>query len=109
MWVITIIQLEIFIWLGALFFNSLKVGTPGFKKKLLIRLLIFYLSVMAIAGLFFILIFFFYFLKGSYEFDNFFTALQHLEMKQFFTSTLVGFTLGDTVFLLCAVGRGPET
>ncbi len=98
MWVITIIQLEIFIWLGALFFNSLKVGAPGFKKKLLIRLLIFYLSVMAIAGLFFILIFFFYFLKGSYEFDNFFTALQHLEMKQFFTSTLVGFTLGTLFF-----------
>ena len=82
---LTFIQLEIFIWLGAWFFESAKAGAPGFKKRMIIRLLLFYFVVLLIAASFYI---------KSY----FFTNLFNNEMKGFFTATLVGFTLGSLFF-----------
>jgi hypothetical protein len=98
MLILTIIQLEIFIWLGALFFASLKAGAPGFMKKMIFRLSLFYLTVVAIATVFFIGVFYVNFLRNNYGFENFYDALAHVEIKEFIISTIIGFTLGTLFF-----------
>ena len=49
---ITFVQLEIFVWLGTWFFQTVKTG-PGFKKKTIFKLVQFYLLVLVIAALFY--------------------------------------------------------
>lgn len=96
--VFTFVQLEIFIWLGAWFFQSMKVGAPGFKKKMIIRLLLFYFVVLLIASSFYIMLYLYFFVKTGNDFSYFFANLFNNEMKGFFTATLVGFTLGTLFF-----------
>ncbi len=98
MFILTVIQLEIFIWMGTLFFASMKIGTAGFKKKMILRLLLFYFSVLLIAAIFFIGVFYINYAHNNYGFKNFYEALTHLEIKGFGTSTLMGFTLGTLFF-----------
>lgn len=96
--IFTFVQLEIFIWLGAWFFHSMKVGAPGFKKKIVIRLLLFYFVVLLIAFSFYLIIYSFYFTKNGNDFNYFFANLFNNEMKGFFSATLIGFTLGALFF-----------
>ena len=98
MLVLTFVQLELFIWIGTLFFYRLKEGTPDFKKKMLLHLLYFYLTVIVIAGLLFIGVFYIYYVSGKIEFDSFYSAIKNLELKGFFRTTLIGFTLGALFF-----------
>ncbi len=98
MLVITFLQLEIFIWLGTWFFQSLEAGIPGFKKKMLIRLVLFYFLVLFIALSFFLIMYSYYFFRGGGEFSNFWTGLFHSEMKGFFSAALIGFSLGALFF-----------
>lgn len=94
----TFVQLEIFIWLGVVFFQSLEIGTPRFKTKMLFRLALFYFSVLFIALLFYLLLFTYYFLKNNSGFQEFFPMLFNNEMKNFFVATLIGFSLGTLFF-----------
>jgi len=98
MLVLSFLQLEIFVWLGARFFQSLKVGESGFKKKMIIRLFLFYFVVLLIAFSFYIMLYAYFFIKNGSDFTYFFSNLFNNEMKGFFTATLVGFTLGALIF-----------
>ena len=96
--VMAFIQLEIFIWLGTWFFQSLEAGTPGFQKKMIIRLVLFYFLVLFIALTIFLLMFSYYFFKGGGNFSSFWSDLFHSDMKGFFSAALIGFSLGALFF-----------
>ena len=95
---LTFCQLEIFIWLGAWFFESVKVDSPNFKRKILIRLLVFYVSVLAVAFVFFVIIYIIQYSIHFNDFTQFFSNLFTMEMKGFFIATFFGFTLGAIFF-----------
>lgn len=98
MLILTFLQLEIFIWLGAWFFESIKQDAPDFIKKVLLRLLLFYISVLVIALILFLGIYSYHFIKNGEDFSNFFNYLFNMELKGFFIATLVGFSFGALFF-----------
>jgi len=95
---LTYAQLEIFMWLGARFFKDVKASSEKVKRKVVIRLLIFYAAVLAISTVFFISVFYVQYRMFNYGFENFKSALLNLEMKGFIVATLVGFAIGALVF-----------
>lgn len=98
MFLFTFIQLEIFIWLGAWFFDKVKQDSPGFMREILLRLLLFYLTVLIVAFFMFMGIYTFHFLKNGMDFSEYFSNLLSIEMKGFFIATLVGFLFGALFF-----------
>ncbi len=98
MFLLTYLQLEIFIWLGNRFFDSVKTSGKQFKKQIIIRLLAFYATVLAISGMFFISVFYVQYRIYNYGFDSFWHAITKLEMKEFIVATLIGFALGTLFF-----------
>ncbi len=96
--VLTYIQLEVFLWLGNRFFKTIDVSSEKYKQRIIVRLLEFYASVLLIAFLFFIVVFYVQFRIYNYGFENFFDAFMHLEMRGFITATLIGFSLGALLF-----------
>ncbi|MBK6281856.1 MAG: histidine kinase [Draconibacterium sp.] len=97
-WFLTFMQLEIFIWLGAWFFKSTKVDSPDFKKRIVIRLLVFYVSVLVVSIIFFLMIYAIQYAIYFDDFSQFYTNLRNLELKGFFIATFIGFTLGAVFF-----------
>lgn len=95
---ITFVQLEIFIWLGTYFFHSVKAGSPDFKKKMIFRLVLFYLVVLAIGFLFYVMLYTYFFIKGGADFSLFISGLLSGELNGFFRAVLIGFTLGTVFF-----------
>lgn len=95
---LTFSQLEIFIWLGAWFFESLKVDAPNFKRQIVVRLLMFYVAVLILASIFFLGIYAIQYMIHFDDFTQFFTVLFNIEMKGFLIATFVGFTLGAVFF-----------
>lgn len=98
MFVLTYIQVEIFLWLGYRFFNGRKKTSVGLKKQVIIKLLIFYALVLTIATLFFIAVFYIQYMNHSYGDDGFFSTLARLELKGFILATVTGFALGTLFF-----------
>lgn len=98
MLVLTFLQLEIFLWLGFMFFQSIKPDSPGFLRRSIVRLLIFYATVLLIAFALFLGLYFFYFIKGSVPFSEFIPSLLQYELKPFLIATFIGFALGATFF-----------
>lgn len=98
MFVISFIQLEVFVWLGKKFFESLKPDSPDFKKKMIIRLLQFYLGVLVIALLMFIVVYTVQFYINGEDFAHYLSNIINMEMKGFFIATLIGFTFGALFF-----------
>ena len=98
MLLLTLLQLEIFIWLGIRFFQSRKFDVPNYPQKIIWRLLLFYLSVLVIAFVLFLGIFTFNFLKNGNNFSFFFENIFSLELKGFLSATLIGFALGSVFF-----------
>jgi len=94
----TFFQLEIFIWLGFLFFESVKTDEPDFRRKIVARLLLFYLTVLVIAFLLFITIFSVGVLIKGGNLGDSFSGIFNNEMKGFVIATLVGFAFGALVF-----------
>lgn len=95
---LTFIQLEIFIWLGARFFEQVKTESPKFKKQIIYRLLYFYFTVLLIAFVVFISVFTINnWIQGG-NFSNYFGMLLEMEIKGFIIATLVGFALGALFF-----------
>lgn len=96
--ILTFLQLEIFIWLGNWFFQSMQVDSPGFKRQIIIRLLIFYVVVLLLAIILFMVV---YTIQYSIHFDDFsqfLPTLLKMEMKGFFIATFVGFGIGGLFF-----------
>lgn len=95
---LTFLQLEIFVALGTLFFQSIKVGEPNFKRKMILRLTIFFILVLAIATLFFMGMYTISFVLNGSNFSSYFDSLVNEGMKSFFAATLIGFALGALFF-----------
>jgi len=98
MLVLTGLQLEIFLWLGYRFFRDIKREVPKYKTKMLVRLLLFYVTVLIIASLIFILVYTANYILMGGDWSFYFSALGNVEMKGFLTATLVGFSLGALFF-----------
>lgn len=94
----TFSQLEIFIWLGAWFFTGVKVDSPDFKRKIIVRLLIFYVTVLFLASILFMGIYVIQYAIHFNDFSQFFDVLFNIEMKGFIMATLTGFTFGAVFF-----------
>ena len=94
----TFSQLEIFIWLGAWFFTGVKVDSPDFKRKIIVRLLIFYVTVLFLASILFMGIYVIQYAIHFNDFSQFFDVLFNIEMKGFIMATLAGFTFGALFF-----------
>jgi two-component system, LytTR family, sensor kinase len=95
---LTYIQLEIFIWLGFRFFKNIKRDAANYKRKMLLRLLEFYITVLLIAFIIFLIVY-----TGNYillggDFSFFFTALKEMEIKGFLIAILIGFSIGALFF-----------
>lgn len=94
----TYVQLEIFIWLGAWYFESVKPGTANYRKKIVVRLLLFYLTVLAVAFLVFFSIFLLNVLLQGGNFKESLNDLLNYEMQGFLIATMVGFGFGALFF-----------
>lgn len=98
MFILTFIQLELFLYLGKRFFRNIKPEESGFVKKTIIRLLLFYLTVLLIAFLLFISLYTLYFVRSGAEFSDFISSLLPFELKTFLAATMIGFGLGALFF-----------
>ncbi len=96
--VLTFLQLEIFIWLGTRFFKPAKIDSPNFKKQIVTRLLIFYAVVLFLATALFIIVYAIQYSIYYDDFSQFISSLLQLEMKGFFMATLTGFGFGAIFF-----------
>jgi len=95
---LTFVQLEIFIWLGSWFFEPVKTGSPGFRKQMMVRLLLFYVSVLLIAFLLVVVVFS---VTTYLQNGNFRESLHNIwnyQMRSFLVATLIGFAIGALFF-----------
>ena len=95
---LTFLQLEIFIWLGTRFFAPIKVDSPNFKKQIVTRLLLFYTIVLFLASALFVIVYAIQYSIYYNDFSQFIPSLLQLEMKGFFMATLTGFGFGAIFF-----------
>ena len=96
--VLTFLQLEIFIWLGTYFFQPIKIDSPTFRKQIVIKLLVFYAVVLVLATLLFVVVYAVQYAIHYSDFSLFIPSLVQLEMKGFFMATLTGFGFGAIFF-----------
>lgn len=93
------VHLEIFIWFGTYFFESIKPDSPNFRRQMLLRLALFYFGVLIIAFIMFIGIYTFQYMVRGHSFSNYFDNLKYIEMKGFVIATFIGFAFGALIFL----------
>lgn len=98
MLVLTFLQLELFLWIGYLFFYGVKPDAPGIVKRTLIRFVLFYLSVMVIAVTVFLALFTYHFSRTGAGFSEFIPSLIHSDFKAFVTAAGIGFAIGALFF-----------
>jgi hypothetical protein len=96
--VLTFMQLELFIWLGNWFFESVQVDAPGFKRRIVVRLLVFYVCVFLLAIVLFVTVYAIQYIIHFDNFNQFLPTLLKLEMRGFFIATFVGFGIGGLFF-----------
>lgn len=99
---LTWLQLEIFIWLGYKFFSDLDVSIKQFKKKTIVRLFLFYLTVIIIATVIFMVVFFIQYSANGINFADAFSGFKQQEMSGFISATLIGFGFGTLLFFYSA-------
>lgn len=95
---LTWLQLEIFIWLGTRFFSNLDVSVAQFKRKTIIRLILFYLTVILIASVIFIAVFFIQNTTTGVGVSEALSTFKKQEMSGFISALLIGFGFGTLVF-----------
>lgn len=95
---LTYLQLEIFIWLGTYFFQPIKIDSPGFRRQIVVRLLVFYAVVLVLATILFVVVYAVQYAIHYPGFSQFIPSLLQLEMKGFFMATLTGFGFGAIFF-----------
>jgi len=96
--VLTFMQLELFIWLGNWFFESVQVDAPGFKRRIIVRLLVFYVCVLLLAIALFVVVYAVQYIINFEDFSQFLPTLLNMEMRGFFVATFVGFGIGGLFF-----------
>jgi hypothetical protein len=99
---LTWLQLEIFIWLGFWFFKDLNVSVRQFKKKTILRLILFYLIVIIIASVIFLVVFFIQNISNGVGYADAFASFKQQEMSGFISASLIGFGFGTLLFFYSA-------
>ncbi len=95
---LTFLQLELFLYLGTRFFADIKPEESGVIKKTIVRLVLFYLTVMVIALALFIGLYTFHFIRAGAPFNQFIPSLIEYEFNTFISAAMVGFALGALFF-----------
>lgn len=95
---LTWLQLEIFIWLGFKFFSDLDASVSPSKKKIIFRLVLFYLTVIVIASVIFISVFVIQNKLKGISLEIAFSGFRQHEMGGFISATLFGFAFGTLFF-----------
>jgi len=99
MLILTFLQLELFLWMGRFFFRGLQPESPGFLRKTVIRLLLFFASAFTFGFALFIGIYFFHFLQSNAPFSEFLSQLNNAaELRAFLKAAFVGFGFGTLIF-----------
>jgi len=102
MFPLTFIQLELFLWLGLKFFPTRPGEDTPYKnsiRHMLLRLLIFYIVVLTISGLFFLGSMYFSALTSGQPVKLIFGAFLDREWKAFLGAAALGFLFGIVIFL----------
>jgi two-component system LytT family sensor kinase len=93
------IQLEVFMWLGYKFFNQKNIKVEkGYTKKVIQRLLLFYLVVLILAAIIFILVQICWYLIFDIDLKNLLPNMIHLELKGWIKYGMLGFLIGGLIF-----------
>ena len=98
MFILTFLQLELFLWLSKFFFRGLEPERAGFIWKMIVRLLLFFLSTLTIGFLVFLAIYTFHFLRSDTPFSEFATVLASHELRAFFRAVFIGYGIGALIF-----------
>jgi two-component system, LytTR family, sensor kinase len=98
MLILSFLQLEVFLWLGYLYFYRLKPDSAGIVKYTLIRLILFYLTVLALAFTLFLALYAYHFIRSGADLSQFFPSLFNADLSMFFKATIVGFGIGALFF-----------
>lgn len=99
---LTFIQLELFLWLGLKFFPNKPGEDTPYKnsvRHILLRLLLFYVIVLTISGLFFLGSMYFNALTSKQPVRLIFGAFLDSEWKAFLGAAALGFLFGIVFFL----------
>ena len=83
---------------GQPFFQVAKSLFSGAVKKTIIRLILFYFTVLLIASSLFLAIFTWHFWRSGASFSEFIPSLLHAELRSFLTAAGVGFAVGALFF-----------
>lgn len=93
------IQLEVFMWLGYKFFSQKYIkAEKGYTKKVLHRLLLFYLVVLILAAIIFILVQVIYYLINDINLKDLPDNIIHNELKGWIKYGMLGFLIGGLIF-----------
>jgi len=98
MFLLTFFQLELFLWLGTHFFRGIKPESKGVIRKSIVRLLLFYTTVLSIAFTLFLSLYVFFFIRAGGTLNELFPNLLNAEFKNFIVATSVGFGIGTLFF-----------
>jgi hypothetical protein len=98
MLLLTWLQLEIFVWIGYQFFSDLDISVSQFKKKTILRLILFYLTVISIAVIIFLAVFFIQNISKGVDLTDAFETFKQQEMRGLVSALLIGFGFGTLVF-----------
>jgi hypothetical protein len=93
------IQLEVFMWLGYKFFSQQYIkAEKGYTKKVIQRLLLFYLVVLILAAIIFILVQVIYYLINDINLKDLPDNIIHYELKGWIKYGMLGFLIGGLIF-----------
>ncbi len=93
------IQLEIFLWLGQKFFNFEVPSNPKeFAKKVIIRLIIFYIMAFFLSAIIYLSYVFFIYLFSGLEFKDLLSNVLQTESKGFLIAASIGWLFGAVIF-----------
>ncbi len=93
------VQLEVFMWLGYRFFNQEFIKSEkGYTRKIIQRLLLFYLVVLILAAIIFILVQILWYLINDINLEDLPDHLIRMELKSWIRYAIVGFLIGGLIF-----------
>ncbi len=95
---VILVQVELFVWLGMRFFRNISPAVTGNKRKIVLRLVWFYLTAFTIATAILVLIISVRFLLAGLPLSDVFSHLLFKEAKGFIIGTALGFMIGAVIF-----------
>ena len=94
-----VIQFELFIWLGARFFNNLKYSSPKeFAKKAVVRLILFFIMAFFVSIIIYVAAMTIFYIILGEDLSNLIPHILELEIKGFVIGAGSGYLIGSLVF-----------